>query len=276
MATKVSFFYEYKGKGITETWINTGSASSVRDTQIKKYLDLRLAFADDDMIATYVRLSDPSAPNRVDFVALANLAGFKGKIEEDGCSPSDAILCRWLGTALEPGRTFLHCFPASFLKEDKVVPKGKWFNKFDAWKDYIISPGNGWRLNSTSGNIVANRKPITNVQFLNPRGYRIYTADVTGLNPGNVVHVGRAGGDCVGIQGRKVVQSVDNVSEAKSFVVGGVKPVGTIADGAYWVKLTLSTPSVGRGEAERLTEHKVGKPFALPAGRQASTLSLRR
>jgi len=276
MACRVTFFYEDKGKGIQETWFNQASPDTVRNGFAQEYLEKRLAFADDQMVATYVRLAEATQKNRVEFMSLKNLAGFAGKIEEDGASPTDAILLRWLGMENEPGRMFLHCFPASFLKEDVVVPKGKWQNKLDAWISYMQSPLNQWRLRPTTGNIVANRRPIIDLIPQSPRGFKITTDSVVGLVAGDLVHVGRTGGDMVGAQGRKVVQSVDSVSPVKSFIVGGAKPVGSAAEGAYWVKLTQGSVAIKRGEAVRLTKHNVGAPFALPVGRQAATLSLRR
>jgi hypothetical protein len=169
---------------------------------------------------------------------------------------------------------YIHAFPAAFLKEDVVNPNGKWFDKFQAFADYLGSGASPWKLQTYVGNTIANRKSITTAQPMSPRGYLITSGDAVAATPGDVIYVGGVGSEGVGFRGRKVVQTVDGT--AKTLLVGGAKPVGTIGTNAYYCLLTQQINPYRKIFPVKLTERKVGKPSGLPVGRQAATLSLRR
>lgn len=270
---KVTIFYQYKKAGISET-LYTDSARDDVPPKIRDYLNFRFAFADDDFRGLYARISDLADKRRTLFVDLADEPGWVGKITENGASPTDVILFRALSNLGDGHPMFIHAFPAAFLKEDVVNPNGKWFDKFKAFADYLGSAASPWKLQTFTGNTIANRKPIATAFPESPRGFLITTPDAPAAVAGDTIAIGNVSSEGVGYKGRKVVQVVD--AGAKTMLVGGAKPVGIIGTNAYYTVLTQALHPYRKIQPIKLTERKVGKPGGLPVGRQAATLSLRR
>jgi len=272
-ARKVSIFYRYKTAGFSETLYNTRSLDDTK-SEVTKYLEKRLAFADDDMEAVYARISDMNNPRSTDFLDLKDTPGMVGKIAEDGCSPDDVILLKSASSGGRSSHFFIHCFPAKFLKQDVVVPNGKWFDLLAAWADYMGSLTAGWGFLAALNPGVASRVSISGAAPQSPRGFWITVEDIAGYTVGQTITVGGASKDSFGYQGRKQILRI-NVAE-KKFLVGGAKPVGTIGDSAFFNVLTYSIAHMNKIRPVKLTERKAGRPFGLPVGRRQATLSLRR
>ena len=79
--------------------------------------------------------------------------------------------------------------------------------------------------------------------------------------------------DCGNVR-RKVITSVN--AGNTSFTVGGASPVGTFVPGSggYYV-VALAFLAADYFGTERITSHKVGRPFGESAGRKKALLSLR-
>lgn len=272
-ARKVSIFYSYKTAGFSETLYNTRSIPDVK-TEIPEYLKNRLAFGDDQMVAMYARISDMNNPRITDFLDLTNQPGNVGQIAADGCSPDDVILLKMSSTGGRFSHAFIHCFPASFLKENVAVPNGKWFDKLKAWGDYMGSSKAGWGILTAARSGVGARVPIAAAVPVTPRGYVMTVDDASPYSVGQTLSVGGTSKDSFGYQGRKQVLSVSVGN--KTVLVGGAKPIGAIGASAYFNTLTYTVAAIRSVQPVKLTERKCGRPFGLPVGRRPATLSLRR
>lgn len=273
VGTKVSIFYEYKKTGFSETLYNTRSVSETK-SEIPNYLKNRLAFADDDMSATYARISDMNQPRATDFLDLADQPGNTGKQTGDGSSPTDVILLKSTSTGGRSSHFFIHCFPASFIKQNVAVPAGKWGDLLKAWGDYMGSLSAGWGFLAASNPGVPGRIGITAAVPQTPRGCLLSVNDASTVLLGDTITIGGTSKDGFGYSGRKQILNVNLTT--KQLLVGGAGPVGQIGVNAYFTKLTYAIAHMNQIQPVKLTERKVGKPQGLPVGRRSATLSLRR
>lgn len=273
--SKVQFFYNYKGRGISENLWNSGAPGVVIAGAAQAYLEKRLAMADDDMQCVWVRASDPAVPRKVAFANLFG-KGFNGKLGGNGSAPDDAINLRFVGPNQETGRIFIHCFPAKMVKENVVTDLGDFGTALDAFQNYIKSEAGGWQIFSrrSTGNLAARVKIATATPLL-PRGFQITTADAQDIARGSLIQVQQCGSAQFGYNGRKVI--VDKTADNKTFVIGGASPVGTVPAGTgYFYVSPTNAVSIKDSVPVKLTERKTGRVFGEPAGRRGNILSLRR
>lgn len=274
---RIEVFYSYRGRGFSECFWTAQNAVKPSDLQpiVDNYLASRMVLADDDCQATYIRWSR-NPMNRVFVVKDLTGDNVFGQQKGAGCAPDDVLFVKLNGTALAPatGYFHLHAFPNKNISENLLVldPVFKaaldsFFNQMPKFTPQIL-------LRSRVPSVPANRVPILQILPDQPRGMHIKGNAAAGVAVGDTVQIRNAGAKQYGMNGYKKVTKLDGADPA-SFYVGGVQPVGSVANGATYEKVTFAATPIDSVQLLRLSKRKTGRPTELPAGRKHNVLSLR-
>jgi Lipase (class 3) len=282
---RVQIFYNYGQAGISEEWFSNKAATDLRATIIPNYLQARMAMAVPQFQFAYARITNPLTPRWVDFltptdkgVTTMGLLGASNNIKDlppAGAEDDGALLSRMKLTNGPSARQFLHGFDQTMTNEGEFTPNSTWKKAYAAYTNFLKNADNGILFSFGNPVGLAGRLAITGITPTFPRGYTITpkAADLV-VAPGAVVYVGNVGRSVVGAKGRKIVTSVP--AGGATFNVGGASPVGEYSGaGGYYYIVTPNTAIVNYMSIERLTSHRVGKPYAEPVGRKRALLSLR-
>lgn len=283
--TKVTYFYNYFGDGITESWYSDQNYDQLIGTAttvglIQSYLKERMAVAMDNLKFIYCRISNLAAKRQVDFVVPSDdnivTSGAWANSVYNASDPSDALLVRMKLPAGPSGRLFLHAFPSRAADGINFIPNNVpgYKNAMDKFTDFLIGQPHLLHL-FTTATTLANRKQISAITpALSGRGATITPANTDTLVPGNLVTIGGTGIKMIGIKGRKVVLSTS--TGPYTFNIGGAIPAGSYTPGTgyyYLLNQTAATPTYAK--VERVGEHRTGRPFGVPAGRRSNVIPLR-
>ena len=295
----VRFFYNYSAQptvagsiqrptaGITEDVWSTAGVDYIRTTLVKNYLKYRLALAVASFNFVYARISNPSLKRIVDFVTPPQVGGQTSGYWKPpdfqfgyiGVADETALLYRFKIAGGPSGRIFLHAFDAALDNEGVFNPNSNWNTALDAFTLYLQNQQVGFidqlvfQFADPTG--PATKYPITAVAPQYPRGAIITAATAPAWAVGQTIAIGGTGLRMIGLSGRKVV-TVAQTGAGLPFTVGGAAPVGTLTgNGAFCYPVNPQTGAISYAAIERLTEHRVGRPFGQARGRRKNTLALR-
>src|SRR5579872_535142 len=275
---RVEIFYDYDGRGFSECFWTTQVATKPSDLQpiIDNYLASRMVLAVQECRASYIRWSSNPA-NRQAVINDLTGQNIVGTLKLAGCAPDDVLFCKFSGGTppnLVTGWFHLHAFPAKNIKDKLLVLDPTYKPALDSFFNLMPKFTPNFLIRSRVASIPANRVPITQGLPNQPRGAHIKGNAAATVAVGNVVKIGNAGTKQYGYSGYKKVVALDGTDPA-SFYVGGVSPIGAIANGAYYEKVTYNAVQINAVQLLRLSERKTGRPTELPAGRKPNVLPLR-
>jgi len=298
--TRLTIYYNYGasnvpgiGKptcGITESFYTpTFPINTLESKVLIPYLKYRLALSVSWLQFVYCRYSQVNAygipvnSRIVDFSTAQDVPNNRGGFaapQNSGMPDETALLCRIKLLNGPSARIFLHGLPAVLDDEGYFNPGAisNWTTLFNQFAGQLTAIGTYWYARVQTPNPVTARQPFTGYAPLYPRGATLTpAAGTTQPTVGSFVTIGGTGSQVVGLKGRKVVTAVSATPLA--FAIGGSTPIGTLAaSGAYYYvdAMNFLSASTSYVRAERLSSHKVGRPFAEPVGRRKNTLALRR
>lgn len=284
---KVYLTYNYGEVGIGEEFYSTLAPSVLRTKTIPNYLKYRMQMAVPQFTFVYARISNPSTPRWVDFVTandkgvtktgqLGQASNIKS-LPSSGSEDDGALLSRMKLQGGPSAKQFLHAFDQTMTDEGVFTPNSTWNRAYAAYMAFLQDASNGVQFKF--GPAKPTRLAITAIAAKPIRGFTITCAVATTVQTGDTIYVGGTGRSIIGVTGRKIVTSV--AAGGLSFDVGGASPVGEYngVGGFYYPVFTAAAPgtlgTVDYMQIERLTAHKVGRPFAEPRGRKQALLSLR-
>lgn len=284
---KVTVFYGYGISGISESFYTTALPAVIRSTVLVNYLAARMALAVDEFTFSYARISDPSNPRYVDFASVEEgiytpqgLIATKKSVPKSnvrGAADTSAVLLRLKLLGGPSARIFLHGFDNSQDDQGTFTPNPAWIGQLAAFISMLKDGTNAIVYKYTQTPTL----PFFSITSITPLPDRGATIGIeppapAGFPIGSIVAVTQIGSQMVGISGRKAVISPIDATGA-TITVGGAKPTGSYVVGSG--KLYLASPlfaGVDYTAPERLTSHRVGRPFAEPVGRRKAVLPLRR
>lgn len=282
---KVSIFYNYAGRGFSETLWSSNAPTAIitpnnptADTPLTRYLKARLLFCCNPIEAVYARCSVVGFPRRFLVQTLLN-NNFTGMLSDNGAAPDDCLYMKLFGPNNELGDMHLHALPSKIVKANVLTNLGTYGNALNSFVAYLEGGKDGWVLNSGLPAPGQNRikYPVGAMTPTLPRGFTIAKpvgATWPSLTPGMTVSISGAGADGFGYNGRKVVTTVDPLGNG--FTVGGAAPVGSASLQAQFFVVSFLQATIKYAIPSELAERKTGKVFGVPAGRRRNTLSLRR
>jgi hypothetical protein len=278
---KVYLAYNYGAAGISEEWYSTLNPDVIRTQTIQLYLQYRMALAVSDFQFVYARISTPSSKRWVDFVTanddgITKYGMLGGNIKAApavGAEDDGALLSRMKLVGGPSARQFLHGFDQTQTNEGTFTPNKAWKTSYAAYSTFLQGAAAGilWAFGPQN----PTRLAITDIVAKPIRGFTITpkVADPV-IAVGNKVYVGGVGRGIVGASGPKIVTDV--AVGGATFDVGGASPVGTYGGvGGFYYQTGGNQAIVKYMQVERLTSHRVGRPFAEPRGRRSARLSLR-
>lgn len=284
---KVTLFYQYGIAGISESFWTTTPPAIIRSTLVPAYLGFRMAIAVDLFQFLYARISNVATPRVVDFLTNQDPGVTRyGKISTGlfvkslpsnrGAADTSAVLWRLKLKGGPSARMFLHGFDNSQDNQGTFTANPTWTAGLLALLGFLQNSANSVNFQFLPPVGLASRVPITAIAPANPRGATLTMAVATTLNPAQVITVGGVPSAMQGINGRKIVVSQNDPTKL-TVTVGGSSPVGTYAGvGGYLYAVNFSYGTVDYASPERLTSHRVGRPFAEPVGKRHNRLPLRR
>lgn len=276
MTMKVTLFYDYRKVGVTETFYTEAAIGTPINTVIGRYLSARMMLAVQDFKFSYARISNFPLTRRVTFRTRDDFAVVDGQLGNiKSAQGPQALLFRMVTNVLSQARIFLHGFPDAQISGDTYTPSAA-FNSFVvAFGDNLVANGTDYEFASVPTHTFADRISIANIADMAPRGAKITPSIApTPAVVGDTITIGGTGARVIGANGRK---RVTFVSPARDFfVVGGAQPViGTFTPPAYYYAANPQFRTIISFAVERVTTHRVGRPFGLRAGRQKATVALR-
>jgi hypothetical protein len=186
------------------------------------------------------------------------------------------VLFRMKLTGGPSARIFLHGFDNAQDNQGTFTPNGNWTEKIIAFLAFLQGGGNNIFYQWTLPPGLNSRILITQIAPGNPRGALITMQRAQAFTLGQYVTIGGVPSAMQGINGRKIVISQTDATNM-TFNCGGAVPVGTYAGtGGYLYLVQPQFAPVQYAIGERLTSHRVGRPFAEPVGRKHPRLPLRR
>src|SRR5579863_3819733 len=279
---KVYLAYNYGQAGISEEWYSTLDVATLRATTIPGYLAVRMALAVSQFEFVYARISNPQSPRWVDFLT-ANDPGVtrfgtigsnikNAELPAAGAEDDGALLSRMKLVGGPSARQFLHAFDQTQTNEGQFTPNGTWTRAYKAYQNFLIKTGNGVMF--AFQNKPTGKLNITGITAKMPRGFTVTPAVAFTGQVGDRVYIGGVGRGLVGAKGKKIVTGFP--TGGATFDVGGASPVGALTGtGAFYYNANPTQAFVQYMQVERLTSHRVGRPFAEPRGRKSALLSLR-
>lgn len=294
---RVTFFFNYGGNptvniakpsvtrpscGITEdVWTSLTGIASLQNL-VTAYLTARMPLAVDLFSFQYARVSYPLNKRWVDFIGPLQQGGpTQGQLATGsaggpvGSGDEDAVLMRIKLTVGPSGRIFLHGYNARQENEGTFYPDSNWTANFPQFQAFFTTGANQiFFLYSPAPGTNPTHK-ISALTPQTPRGFLLTSADGAVPAVGDFISVTGVGRAVGGANGRKIVTTINN--PAGSFTVGGASPIGVWSApvGGNWVLVNPLSSTYNYSTAERLTSHRVGKPFATSRGRKSARLSLR-
>jgi hypothetical protein len=278
---KVYVAYTYGTQGISEEFFCTSNPTQIQQTVLRNYLYPRMRMAVDKFKFNYARISNPAKPRQVDFIT-PDTPGIprQGAIPTGGAGgalgapDTSALLLRMKLASGPSARIFLHGYDGTQDNQGTFTPN----STFDAGLLNFIA-----ELQAAADGIFyqyAATPPvfssmITSVTPKFPRGATIVPQTPVTFPAGTTLNFANIGSQMQGLAGRKIVTNV--APGGNAFDIGGASPVGSyLAPNAYFYTVSPLYAKVSYAYVERITEHKVGRPFGDYPGRKKNRIPLRR
>jgi pimeloyl-ACP methyl ester carboxylesterase len=272
MTQKVTLFYDYRRVGVTETFYTPASSPQ---PVINAYLAKRMMLAVKDFSLSYVRVSNVPQNRHVSFFVPTDFSVVNGQLGPiTSAQGPQALLFRITTNLFSQARIFLHGFGRTQITNDTYMPDPAFAAAVDQFVQLLITTGN-YLFASVPSHTFADRKSIVAIADFPPRGAKITPALVADTPVvGDTITIGGTGARVIGANGRKRVTFVDPARAF--FIVGGAQPViGSFTPPAYFYNANPLFGTPISAAIERLTTHRVGRPFGLRPGRQRATVALR-
>lgn len=280
--TRVYISYTYGATGPSEEFFTSATATQLIQSVIRNYLYARFRMAVDLFRFNYARITNPANPRWVDFVTpdtpgipAQGYIPTNGVNAVQGSDDTSALLLRMKLATGPSARIFLHGYDGSMGNQGEFRPNGTFTPALLNFIQYLTTGADDIEYQYAAPPVTPYI-PITSVTPIFPRGATIVPAVAQPtLVPGQTLNFVNIGSQMQGLAGRKIVSSV--VAGGTSFNIGGASPVGSYLNpNAAFYLVNPQYSKISYGFIERITEHKVGRPFGAAVGRKKNRLPLRR
>lgn len=279
---KVTMLFQHKEQGWSENWwvngpdFNTVHPYIFGDGNNPGMVDLRNKFLPQDSSIKWVRVSTSPGTHVVDVYPYYSVKGPGQFTYILATNPPTAkpSLCMLYRTTTLDGRYanhYFHGLPADQFVGDAFAPNGQYLGAIGTFQGYINSTIN--QVTTVERHRIEDaatgRVPIYGI--FSGTGGNAFSL-TTGQSVANKSYIRIRSSDLYGVNGiHRVVNVTAPVPPATNytFYLAGHKVPDTEQPSvAYWELMVDSTSQITGGLLIRLTNHKVGRVFAQPVGRQ--------
>jgi len=286
---KCTLFYQLGDYGWSESFWNGSAALGVAFTAAYNLQVKRLATLDTKVYATYLRVAQQGSYRSAYIYDWGGAAAGQGGYVVAEATDVDDSLRVSLQSNLPGGYThmFMRAIPGINLKDGVYGPEPLWNRAFQAWANTLISPANGWIVNTQ-----AKVRPVgvkSGINIVTPaaqRGFSFTTyGSVVGLTIGSVIRITNfPSTQAEGLNGLKTILAIIPGAVGPPVVpsvifVGGVVPVISAAlanNVGFWYPVNYVQSQITTVMPGPVTSRKAGRVFGVTPGRRRNAIALRR